>query len=183
MSADPVGANVVVLQRTLRLLETLDDAQYRHVALPLSTASIGAHVRHVLDHYRLLLAGLAVGLVDYDARERHTPVETDRQAAAAAVRALLADLAALGELAARAPAALSRPLAIRQQCAEPPAGPGVPDGCESTAVRELFFLHSHAVHHHALIAVLARAQGIPLAESFGMAPSTLTWLRQARCAR
>jgi uncharacterized damage-inducible protein DinB len=168
---DPVGPNIEVLRQTLWLIEELGDGQYTHVESRLSKASIGAHVRHNLDHYRLFLAGLPDGLVDYDARDRDTPVESDRRAAAAAARALIEGLAALPR------EALARPLRIRQQGSYEP---GRFDGCESRVDRELLFLQSHAVHHHALMALLARAQGVPIPESFGMAPSTVEWLhRQA----
>ncbi|HTE06714.1 MAG TPA: DinB family protein, partial [Planctomycetota bacterium] len=172
---DAVGPNIEVLEQTLWLLAALDDAQYAHVERRLSSASIGAHVRHNLDHYRLFLAGLGAGLIDYDARDRHTPVESDRGAAAAAVRALVAGLAALPR------EALGRTVRVRQQGG---GEPGRFDGCESRVDRELLFLQSHAVHHHALIAVLARAQGVAIPESFGMAPSTIEWLRRqaAACA-
>jgi len=168
-SIDPIGPNIEVLQQTLWLIEELDDQQYVHVETRLSSASIGAHVRHNLDHYRLFLAGLPSGLVDYDARDRDTPVETDRRVAAAAVRTAIAGLSALPR------ESLSRAVRIRQQGSYEP---GRFDGCESRVDRELLFLQSHAVHHHALIAVLARAQGLAVPESFGMAPSTLEWLKR-----
>jgi hypothetical protein len=168
-SPDPIGPNIEVLRQTLWLIGELDDAQYVHVERRLSTASIGAHVRHNLDHYRLFLAGLPSGLIDYDARDRDTPVESDRRAAADAVRTLIAGLAALPR------EALTRIVAIRQQGSPEP---GRFDGCDSRVDRELLFLQSHAVHHHALMALLARAQGLAIPESFGMAPSTIEWLHR-----
>ncbi len=168
-NVDPIGPNIEVLQQTLWLLEELDDNQYIHVEARLSSASIGAHVRHNLDHYRLFLAGLPSRLIDYDARDRDTPVETNRSAAAAAVRSAIAGLSALSR------ESLAQAVRIRQQGSYEP---GRFDGCESRVDRELLFLQSHAVHHHALIAVLARAQGLPIPESFGMAPSTLEWLQR-----
>jgi hypothetical protein len=41
------------------------------------------------------------------------------------------------------------------------------------------FLQSHAVHHQALIALLARAQGIDVPATFGMAPSSVAWLARS----
>ena len=66
-------------------------------------------MRHNLDHYRLFLAGLGGGFIDYDARDRDSPVERDRGAAAAAVRALVTGLAALPR------EALGRAVRVRQQ--------------------------------------------------------------------
>jgi len=36
----------------------------------------------------------------------------------------------------------------------------------------LTFLHSHTVHHHALIRIMLKYQKIPLSRDFGVAPST-----------
>src|SRR5262249_12543507 len=167
MTPDPVGPNVELLEQLLTFLAGLTDAQYRHVEARLSTASIGQHVRHVLDHYRLFLAGLPAGLVDYDDRERETPVERERFDALRATQQAIAGLRPLP------PDAATRPLRVRQQGSYEP---GRFDGCASRADRELLFLQSHTVHHQALIAVLARAQGLSTPPLFGVAPSTASWL-------
>ena len=39
--------------------------------------------------------------------------------------------------------------------------------------RELQFLVSHTVHHAAMIAASCRARGLPTADEYGVAPSTL----------
>lgn len=167
MKGDPIGPNVAVLEQTLRLLDMLDDDQYVHVESRLSSASIGAHVRHNLDHYRLFLEGQPTGTVDYDLRERDTIVQTDRAAAAELTRELITSLRALPAFA------LEQRLHVRQQGSYEK---GRFDECESRVDRELLFLQSHAVHHFALVAILARAQGLALPETFGMAPSTVDWL-------
>lgn len=176
--ADPIGPNLEALRRTLELVEGLTDSQYTHVETRLTAASIGAHVRHVLDHYRLFLAGLPEGEVDYDARERDTDIERSACAAAIEARRLIAAFAELSATPAAAgplePAWAARPLRVRQQG---DYEPGRFDGCDSHAERELLFLQSHAVHHQALIAILARAQGLAVPETFGLAPSTATWQR------
>lgn len=169
VARDPIGPNVEALRRTLSLVERLTDEQYGHVERRLSSASIGAHVRHVLDHYRLFLAGLPDGEVDYDARERDTDVERCAAAASAEARRLIAALSALG-----AAGWAGRPLRVWQQGDELA---GRFDGCDSHVERELLFLLSHAVHHQALIAVLARVQGLDVPELFGVAPSTASWQR------
>ena len=167
MTPDPIGPNVELVEQLLVFLAGLTDAQYRHVEARLSSACIGAHVRHIFDHYRLFLAGLPAGLVDYDDRERETPVEIERAAALRAGRAAVAGLRALPSDVAM------RSLRVRQQGSYEP---GRFDGCASRADRELLFLQSHTVHHQALIAVLARAQGLTPPPLFGIAPSTAAWM-------
>lgn len=169
MTPDPVGPNVEILQQLATLVARLTDAQYLHVERRLTGAHIGAHVRHVLDHYRLFLAGLPAGAVDYDARERDTAVERERGAALALVQALCAGLRALP------PATFGRPLHVHQQGAQQA---GRFEHVESRVDRELLFLQSHTVHHHALIGLLARLQGVEPPEHFGVAPSTIAWLER-----
>jgi len=164
-----VAANAERLEQLDQLVARLTRAEYGRVDVRLSASSVGAHVRHVLEHYRLFLAGLSEGRVDYDARERDTAVEHEPDAARAEIAALLVALQPL----ARAPA--EAPLVIRQQAGRQP-GPG--DEAESRVSRELLFLHGHTVHHQALVALLLRAQGVAVPAQFGVAPSTLTWLER-----
>jgi len=42
----------------------------------------------------------------------------------------------------------------------------------STFGRELAFVNSHTIHHHALIAVLFALADVPVPDSLGLAPST-----------
>ena len=46
MTQDAIGPNVELLEQLLQFLARLSDAQYRHVETRLTSASIGAHVRH-----------------------------------------------------------------------------------------------------------------------------------------
>ena len=56
--------------------------------------------------------------------------------------------------------------------------------CETTAVssvaRELQFLVSHTVHHDALIAAAARHLGVDVDSCYGIAPSTLRFVRRGQ---
>jgi hypothetical protein len=155
-------------------LAGLDAAHYAQLPmdLPGATASIGLHVRHVLDHLQAFHTGLATGLVTYDRRERGTAMETDCQAAVAQCRALAAQFAAL------APARGLQPLQVEAVLA-PDQPPVV---VASTAAREAVFLLSHTVHHQALIALLASHYGHRLPAAFAYAPSTLAWLQRSPCA-
>ncbi|MEQ1765522.1 MAG: hypothetical protein ABL984_20505, partial [Pyrinomonadaceae bacterium] len=50
----------------------------------------------------------------------------------------------------------------------------------SSVAREVEFVHSHTVHHHALIAEKLARCGIKITTDFGVAPSTLKhWARKA----
>ncbi|MEW6273313.1 MAG: lysophospholipid acyltransferase family protein [Thermodesulfobacteriota bacterium] len=150
-------ANVEVLEQGAELVRRLDDATFRR--------GIGPQVRHCLDFYGCFLRGLAGRRVDYDARERDVLVESSRRIALERYAALIAALRELGE----ADAAVA--LQVRAEADALPLGE--PEWGTSSVRRELQFLLSHTVHHHALVAELLRARGLEAADGFGVAPSTV----------
>ena len=62
------GENLKLLEQGRRLLLTLDDRMYAGQAPGMGGQRVGAQMRHVLEFYECLLAGLSLGFVDYDAR-------------------------------------------------------------------------------------------------------------------
>lgn len=133
-------------------------------AKPTLGGPVGAHLRHVVEHYAALVFPAEVGVVDYDARPRERAMESDPLLASSRVRELRQRLATW-------PAALlDRPVRVRGQ-----GGLLGDRGFEvaSTHGRELAFVASHAIHHFAALAADGRALGIPLPKDFGKAPSTV----------
>jgi len=49
----------------------------------------------------------------------------------------------------------------------------------SSVIREMEFVHSHTVHHHALIAAKLAGLGVSMKEQFGVSQSTLAYWRRA----
>ncbi len=164
---------VAVLRQLADLVNRLTDEQYRAKPVGVVSSNVGAHVRHCLDHVTALLASFQDGELDYDQRERGTDVETDRHAALEAVELLEQQLRGLPTLYE------SRPLRL-STLVSPDLPPVV---VETTVGRELVFVLSHTVHHHALIAVIAKTLGVPLPDHFGYAPSTIAHLEKTACAR
>lgn len=173
---EAIEGNILLLQQAADLLRRIDDQTYATAGRQEGHSPVGIHFRHVLDHYHNFFAGLPEGLIDYDARERHVPLETGRELALAAALGYQADLTDLPrELGARPVRISLRSVADRDE---------EPDWSESSIGRELQFLVSHTVHHFALIRQLLARAGVETAEGFGVAPSTLAALqREAECAR
>jgi hypothetical protein len=124
---------------------------------------VGAHLRHVIEHYEALLFPAQAGIVDYDARARDAQLEASPQLARTR---LLALHHALGSCAA---AQLHDAVQVRGQGGL--AGEfdfQVP----SSLGRELAFVASHTVHHFALLAGHCQQHGIATPEGFGKAPAT-----------
>lgn len=149
-------------------LESLNDEQYRRPSATLSGASIGAHLRHVLEFFQELERGYELGQINYDARQRNKHIEQDRLAALAALRLV-------GEQLDRP----NRELAL--SCAFPLSGVG-PTAVPTNYYRELLYNLEHTVHHMALmrIGIEEMNAGI-LNESFGVAESTMEF--RTICAR
>jgi uncharacterized damage-inducible protein DinB len=174
---ESLEGNLLALRQAVEVLDRLDDATYATWSASPGGSPVGAHFRHIFDHYRAFLAGLANGEIDYDARERQVPLERDRQLAIATARGFLTDLG-------RLPRELGdRPLRVTLRSVA--GDDGSPDWSQTTVKRELQFLVSHSVHHFALIKEVLRQSGFDAGEEFGVAPSTIAAARHSAepCAR
>jgi len=179
MNTRPANENRELVQsviETLRqgealLLEISDEAYTRKVEIAFN-ASIGGHYRHCLDHFRSLLDAAATGDLNYDHRERGTPVENDRFAALNATRELREGYEKLDSIF------IPRLLMVTCKTSYSTSGSQV---SPSTIGREIMYSVAHAVHHYALIGVMGGIMGLPMPAGFGVAPSTLS--HQAQAAR
>jgi len=140
-------------------------------------ASIGAHVRHCLDHVRALAEGVATGHIEYDHRERGTLVETDPTEARAHTTDLIHRMEALATL----PGSTALRVLLMASHDEPEAT------VDSTLGRELAFILSHTIHHQAMIRSMLASDpshaGLELCGTFGLAPATTAHQHGSPCAR
>jgi len=148
--------NLQLLALGKRLLTDIDDPAYRYQSV-LVGSSIGAQVRHLLDHYRCFLDNWLGGMVDYRARRRDEELQRCRRRAYDEHQAIASRLVELRDG--------SRPLRV--------VGDGSGSAAASSVARELDFLVSHTVHHHALIAVICRELAAPVPAEFGVAAATV----------
>ena len=149
---------VAELERGIEMVRGLDDIAYR--SSPEGDSSIGAHIRHNLDFVNALLNGLEKLQVDYNRRLRDPRVENDR---AYAIEQLSVACSRLELIPAES---LGASIKIRSEVDEQVWH-------ASSVQREVEFLHSHTVHHYALVARLITARGGYVTAEFGAAPSTL----------
>jgi len=159
-----VNAAIAILDQGEDLLRALSAENYtRRVPLAFN-ACIGGHYRHCLDHFTSLLRGLDADEVDYDHRERDARLESQPDFALALTQQMRAQLERLPLGALDAP--------VRARC-EVSYAHGDSPVTGSTFGRELVYAIAHAIHHYALISVMARLMDAPLPEHFGVAPSTV----------
>lgn len=164
-----LSSAIHILDQGLELLSRVTDEVYQRSLTVASGASIGGHYRHCLDHFHCLLQGRVDGLVDYDLRQRDAEVERDREMAQQATEAIRERLCGLLE-GGLLEGDLDQAIAVR--CKVHYASD---EGQQvmSTWSREIMYVVAHAVHHFALIAVMAKVLDFRLPDEFGVAPSTL----------
>jgi hypothetical protein len=168
----PVVSLMTMLQQLQDVVSLLSDEQYAMRPVGVIESSIGGHVRHCLDHVRALLCCIKTSLIDYDARERGTSIETDRTAALEAIGVLRLDLTNL-------PAdMLDRPVGLSVMM----TSDGPPIRVGTTVGREMAYVLSHTIHHNALVGTMVKMLGGWLPDRFGYAPSTLAHLKSISCA-
>jgi len=146
------------------LLDTVTDAHY---AVPVEAAfgsSIGAHLRHCLDHFTSFLAGTAECRINYDHREREVTLEQDRIVALDRVRKMRESISRLNTTI------LSRPVNVTSKVLAHGASA---QEAPSSFARELMYVVAHTLHHFALIRVMSSILNAELPHEFGVAPSTL----------
>lgn len=158
--------NLRYLEQAVHLLASLSDEAYAAPAPHNLGSSVGAHLRHCLDHYDSFLAGLSAGRIDYDARRRDFRLEQERTAGLDKLNQLIAGLqTVMNQADAR--------VVVKMDC-----GDNEDEGSwwtDSSLRRELQFLISHTVHHYAIIKMVLTARGLAVGSDFGIAPSTLRY--------
>jgi len=144
--------NISLLEQTTALVEQLEAMHY---------PAVGPHFRHVVDHYALFLSGLTSGVINYDERQRDTVLET-------CCDHLLARISRIVDQFIDIDVSMDAP--VKVQCATCTVTSSKEE--LSTIGRELMFLHSHAVHHLAMITLKLEIAGVKVDPTIGLAPST-----------
>jgi hypothetical protein len=147
------------------LLQLPDTGSYTNPCEALSDATIGQHTRHIIELYQCLLAGYALGKINYDERKRNPLYENDIMAAVEVIKE------------------------IKQNLDQPDKEVNIFCGSndesvsiESNYYREVLYNLEHCIHHQALIKVaLLTVKNISIDDGFGVAPSTLQYRQE--CAQ
>jgi uncharacterized damage-inducible protein DinB len=171
------AAAIVILQQLNDFLVDIPLDIYVRVSERVPKSTIGKHVRHLLDHYRKLIHADLVShvlqhqdepypqLICYDKRQRDVPEERETKIA----RAYLSELVELLERLPETGDFWNLPVDIEVVTTQQGASS---DPLRSSLGREVWFVVHHAIHHHAMIKVIAEEFGINVTSDFGLAPST-----------
>jgi hypothetical protein len=155
-----------VLQQGVGLLAKVDHELYRRKDSA-DGSSLGAHYRHVLDHFSCVLEGIPTGQINYDQRRRNPEIENSVTAALLATEDLIRRFAVFSTET------------LRKQCLviySVGYGAETDQAVASNVAREVAFCVGHAIHHYAILKLLCAAKAVELPYEFGMAPSTLKHL-------
>lgn len=149
-------------------LNQLTDAEYKQPSRVLFDATIGQHVRHIIELFLCLENGYASGIVNYEKRERDHRIETDKEFATRLLKEIYQQL--------------EKPnieLVMEAEDYEDAAGfTSIP----TNYYREIAYNLEHTIHHMALIRVgITEVSAIMLPEEFGVAFSTIKFRQQ--CAQ
>lgn len=141
-------------------LSQLSRDQFTRPCRTLFNATIGQHVRHIIELFLCLENGYTTGIVNYEKRKRDPLIETDHQLA----RQLLEGIYR----------GIDRPdkSLLLEGGYDGPSGE--PLSVATNYYREVIYNLEHTVHHMALIRVgLAEVSDIEVPLEFGVAASTM----------
>lgn len=149
-------------------LDQLSQEQYVQPCKTLFNATIGQHVRHIIELFQCLENGYDEGLVNYEERKRDLRIETEKDFAAGLLTEVYNGLH-------RENKELQLEACYDEHEVEPIT-------IATNFYREVAYNLEHTIHHMALIRVgLTEVSDIPIPEEFGVASSTTKYRQQ--CAQ
>jgi hypothetical protein len=147
-------------------LEQLTNQQYYQNIDILSGASIGQHVRHVVEMFICLQDGYTSGFVNYENRKRDITIETAKETAIEVMNKINAAL--FNE---------NKSLVLQAGFDE---NSNELNNIPTNYFREIAYNLEHAIHHMALIKIgIKEISEIVLQDGYGVASSTLKFRKEA----
>jgi hypothetical protein len=163
-----------VLRQGCTFLDRVSDEVYARRLEGTFAASLGAHYRHVLDHFLCLTEGIRTGQVNYDQRRRNPQLENSVPYARLVTEGLIDELGGISREVLQRECVVTYSVVYGESDAEP---------VRSNLAREVMFCVGHAIHHYALLRLLCAGEGVNLPYEFGVAPSTLKHLEAETMGR
>lgn len=153
------------LNENIELLRQLTNDEFTQKNPELSNATIGEHMRHIIELFGCLLDNYNYGLINYDDRKRDLLLQTDKNEAITILEKYLLELDKP-----------NKELSLTYNCFS------TIELLQTNYYRELIYNLEHSIHHQALIKVaLHSLPHVRIPNSFGVAPSTLEYRKQ--CAQ
>ncbi len=160
------------LKQLMDLLNSISESDYTKETDVLSGATVGQHIRHILEFYLLLVSGSFTGTICYDKRQRDLRIENNPSFAKETIERLLPAIDTIKE---EDQIILEADYTIDSKSV---------NAIKSTAGRELAYCIEHSIHHQAIIKAGLITMGLSdiTDEHFGVAYSTIRY-RDNSCAQ
>ena len=156
-----VDASLKTLGQSKSILHRLSGEELCYSNIPPYNSSVGSHIRHILDFYNCVFAGLDTLKVDLTRRNRDSLIERDCDLALREVENVEEQLNQLRELDAGMKIMVEDDLGLGTQ------------EIEYTLGALLTQANSHTIHHYAIINYLLDRLGISATDQgLGFNPST-----------
>jgi hypothetical protein len=165
MLKQPIQHVFVQLSETLNQLSNEEYVQPSQILL---NATIGQHLRHIIELFQCLEKGYSEGVVNYEKRKRDYQIETNKELAASLLKEIYHNIEKS-----------NKEIILEAE-----------DYCDSMQIvsipsnyyRELAYNLEHTIHHMALIRVgINEVSSVELPDEFGVAYSTVKYRQQ--CAQ
>ena len=147
------------------LLKSISQSDYTKETPVLSDATIGQHIRHILEFYLLLISGSFTGTISYDKRERDLRIERSLSFAMDTIDSLLPGIETIREE--------DSIILEADYTSQGKSGNTI----KTTAGRELAYCIEHSIHHQAIIKAGLITIGLSSLtdKNFGVAYSTIRY--------
>jgi hypothetical protein len=150
------------LNELIGLLNQLPEKEFSKPCFELSGATIGEHIRHIVEMFQCLNRNYDSGFVNYDKRERNILIQTNIDFAVQIISDIQNTISKE-----------NKNLELQQMIN------GVVVKIQSNYYRELLYNLEHCIHHQALIKVaVLKCENVAVDENFGVAPSTVEYRKQ-----
>ena len=69
------NSQLEILAQAQQYLQSVIKTDYTEIPVPNFMSSAGSHIRHIVDHYSAIMAGIESDIIDYDVRTRGSQIE------------------------------------------------------------------------------------------------------------
>lgn len=143
-------------------INQLSNEQYAQPCKALNNATVGQHVRHIIELFQCLETGYSTGVVNYEKRKRDLLIETDKNVANVLLTQLYQGLNKANnelQLDAQYDDTATELVTVN-----------------TNYYREIIYNLEHTIHHMALIRIgVQEVSVVELPEDFGVASSTVRY--------
>ncbi len=159
--------STLLLEQLVWLLENVSDDAYITKCVVLDNATIGEHIRHIIEMYLCVIANYDKGIICYENRERNREIQTIKSTAKQKIESIIKVIDKE-----------NKEMFIETTDHESNEAYTIATNYE----REIMYNMEHTIHHMAMIKIgMKECSNIILENTFGVADATLKYRKE--CAQ